>query len=260
VQGKRLPRYVPKGNKMSIKLIPLKSITDGASTLSFMVRKKKSFNLSLLSESIERDGLLYPLVVIKDGDKYLVLDGKKRLNVIRKLAKSNRYTRSMAKVPCIVQEAHAVQPVTAAWPTLLTGPELAHQVILASQESVSLISIAQRFECDLTVVEDCLSLTKLNPELLRHFNNGVISLGQAAAFATIENMTAQYDLLIQLGPFVSDMEIIASIKAGSTVLELSDDNIIILPSRGCHVKLRSSVKQDFGNPALQVEPNVRVAA
>lgn len=244
---------------MSIKLIPLKSITDGANTLSFMVRQRKSVNLTMLAKSIEQDGLLYPLVVTKDGDKYMVLDGKKRLNVIRKLAKSNRYTRSMTKVPCIVQEAHQIQPVIERRPTLLTGPELAHQIILAEQTGISFISIAQRFECELAVVEDCVSLTKLHPELLLHFNNKVISLEQAAAFATIENMTAQLDLLIQLGPFVSDLEIIASIKAGSTVLKISEENIIILPSRGRRVNVARTPKQNFGNPALQTERNVRVA-
>ena len=190
----------------------------------------------------------------------MVLDGKKRLKAIRKLAKSSRFGRSMAKIPCIVQEANEIQPVIATRPILLSGPELAHQNILAAQTGISTVSMAQRFECDLSVVDDCISLTKLNPELLMHFNNGVISLEQAAAFSTIDNMKAQMDLLYQLGPFVSDMEIIASIKAGSTVLELSDDNIIILPSRGRRDTHRNVQKQEFGNPAQAADFNVRVAA
>ena len=241
---------------MNTKLIPLKALSTGSISLSVFA-KPKNRNLSWLQKSIEKDGLLYPLVVIKEGAKYLVIDGKKRLNVIRHLAKSKLYSRSTAKIPCIVQKADKIIPVVNSRPTLLTGPELAHAIIIAVQSRVSHVSIAQRFECDVSVVEDSISLTKLHPEMLMHFNNNTISLEQAAAFATIENMKAQLDLLHQLGPFVSDMDIIAAIKSGSTVIELSEDNIIFLPSRG---RPSSPKETKFGNACHATTLNGRLAA
>lgn len=245
---------------MTTKLIPLKLITDGSNGFSFINNKRKPQNLIWLKESIEKDGLFYPLVVRQIGKEFSVIDGKKRLKVIRNLAKSKLYNRSLAKVPCIVQESHEMPPLVTMRPTLMTEPELAHQIIRAAQQHVSIVSIAQRFDCDLSVVKDCISLTKLNPELLMHFNNNVISLDQAAAFATIENKTAQLDLLHQLGPSVSDKDIIAAIKAGSTVLEISDDHIIFLPSRGPHKPSDSAQKQNFGKPKQAREFAFGIAA
>ena len=243
------------------KLIPLKALTSGTNTLSLFT-KAKPRDLVRIRQSIEKDGLLYPLVVVKEGAKYLVIDGKKRLSVIRKLAKSKRYSRSTAKIPCLVQDVEKITPIIARRPVLLTGPELAHEIIIAAQSRVSHASIAQRFECDLSVVEDCVSLTKLHPELLMHFNDKAISLEQAAAFATIENMEAQLSLLHQLGPFVSDTEIVEAIKTGATVIEISEDNIIVLPSRGRPFPKTGSDKNisTFGNERQANALNGRIAA
>ena len=236
----------PKGDVMTMKLIPLKLLTEGQRSVSFMGKGKDKASTLWLFRSIVKDGLLNPLVVTKQGHKYTVLDGKKRLAVIRKLARKRSLSKAIAKVPCIIQEATAITPVINRRPALLSGPELAHQIIVDAQSTTSLASIAQRFECDISVVEDCLSLRSLHPEILMHFNKGAVSLEQASAFATIANMTAQLDLLHQLGPFVSDTEIMASIKAGATVVELSEDNILFLPSRGHPESQRHQKTLEFG--------------
>ncbi len=216
---------------MAPKLIPLKLLSAGGDTVSFIGRGQEKSCPAWLSKSIIKDGLLNPLIVTQQGSKFIVIDGKKRLAVMRAMAKTRRSAKAIAKVPCIVQDAVSLKPIATRRPLLLSGPELAHKVITAAQSATSHISIAQRYECSLAVVEDCLALRKLHPELLLHFNNGAISLEQASALATIENMKAQLDLLHQLGPFVSNVEIIAAIRAGATVVELPEDNFIFLPSR-----------------------------
>ena len=233
---------------MTTTLIPLKALTAGTRTRSVFTRSQSN-DLSRLRQSIEEDGLLYPLVVIKEGAKFLVVDGKKRLRVIKKLATLKRYSRSTTKIPCLVQHADNVVPIELNKPMLMTDSELAHAIILAAQNQVSHSSIAQRFECTLSIVEDCVSLTRLHPELLMHFNSSAISLEQAAAFATIDNIEAQLSLLLQLGPFVSDTAIIKAIKMGKTVIEIAEDNIVILPSRGRpNLKDRRMKKTlEFGN-------------
>jgi len=216
---------------MAPKLIPIKLLLDGGDVVSFMSKAQRKAGDVWLTNSIIKDGLLNPLIVRQHGSKFIVVDGKKRLGIIRRLTKLKRLSKAIVKVPCIVQEVMSLKPVERRRPLLLTGPELAHKIILDAQNATSPVSIAQRYECDLSVVEDCLSLPGLHPEMLQHFNNRAISLEQAAAFATIENKKAQLDLLHQLGPFVSDVDIIAAIREGATVVELSDDKIIFLPSR-----------------------------
>ncbi len=216
---------------MAPKLIPIKLILDEGDVVSFKSRGGRKASDIWLANSIIRDGLLNPLIVRQHGSKFVVVDGKKRLSIVRRLTKLKRLTKAIVKVPCIVQDVVSLKPLESRRPLLLTGPELAHKIILDAQTSTSHVSIAQRYECDLSVVEDCLSLIGLHPEMLQHFNNRAISLEQAAAFATIENKKAQLDLLHQLGPFVSNADIISAIREGATVVELSEDNIIFLPSR-----------------------------
>jgi len=107
-----------------------------------MVKGRAKANTLWLARSIFKDGLLNPLVVTKQGNKFTVLDGKKRLAIIRKMAKSKSLSKSIAKVPCIVQETSSLAPVVNRRPALLSGPELAHQVILEAQSARSLASIA----------------------------------------------------------------------------------------------------------------------
>jgi hypothetical protein len=220
-----------KGLKMAPKLIPLKLLSDGGQTISFMAKGRAKASSVSLYQSIIRDGLLNPLVVTQQGSKFIVIDGKKRLAVMRAMMKSRRLAKAIAKVPCVVQESSSLRPIEARRPLLLSGPELAHKVISAAKTATSLVSIGQRYECDVSVVKDCLALRNLHPELLLHFNNDAISLEQASALATVENKKAQLDLLHQLGPFVSNIDIIAAIRAGATVVELSEDNFLFLPSR-----------------------------
>jgi hypothetical protein len=116
-------------------------------------------------------------------------------------------------------------------PLLVRAPALAHALITDINSGLSSVSIAQKYECDINLVDDALSFRNLHETVLQHFSNEVISWDQAAALATIPNPDAQMNLLKQLGPFVSDKEIIAAIRAGDTVIELPDGNVICLPTR-----------------------------
>ncbi len=244
---------------MDMHLLPLKSLSVQPNMI-FFKRERKRPNMSLLAKSIVNDGLLYPLVVKKIHDRYIVLDGKKRLYILNQLSKLKNFTRSLYKIPCIIQPENKAQDISRDKPMLLSEPELANEIITAAQQNISHVSIAQRFECKLSIVKDCLSLQKLSPELLMHFNNQVINLQQAAAFATIENKDSQLLLLKLLGPFVSNVEIIKAIKDGKTVIEISEDNIIFLPSRGAPLSEREDDKTEFGKAGMNDTRPDRIAA
>jgi len=97
------------------------------------------------------------------------------------------------------------------------------------------LEAANKFQCSPVIVQQTQSLETLHPKLQDAFTSGAINLEQAAAFATLfatlPNPKSQWDLLIQLGPFASDKDIIAAISKGETVIETKTGNVIILPSR-----------------------------
>lgn len=230
---------------MTLTLIPLRDLTALENVQRLSIRKQ--CELDPIKRSISNDGLLNPLVVMKQNDRYYVIDGKKRLKVIRQLVKAKKQTRALNKIPCIIKESpdHIISETRR--PMLMSGPELAHAIISQIDQGHPPVSVAQRFECEHSVVEDAISLKNLHPKMLTHFNNKAITLEQASAFATIPNPEAQLNLLMQLGPFVSNMDIIKAIKAGETVIEVPNGDVVILPSRDVTDTRKSHMRQGRKN-------------
>ncbi len=214
---------------MTIMMIPLKQLssTDGLKLFS----RKPSQSISHIKNSIFKDGLLNPLVVTQQEKNYQVIDGKKRLNAIKWIAKYNRLSQGSKKIPCVFHEENHSSITSANRPALLSCQELAHAILRDVDLGASSSSVALRYECATSVIEDALSLRKLHPKLLQHFNNQNLTLEQAAAFATFDNTEAQLRLFEQLGQFVTNQEIMSKIRTGSNVIEFPDGSIIILPSR-----------------------------
>ncbi len=214
---------------MNTILLPLKSLIPNAKNKqSLPMQDTRSDNLRC---SIARDGLLNPLIVAKQKNKYVVIDGNKRLKVLQKLAKTPLFTRSLYKIPCLISTDVSKATQARKRPQLLSEAELVHIILRLVRKGHSDAAIADRYKCELTIVQDAKTLPLLHADVLKRFYDSTINLNQAAALATIPHKTAQLNLLLQLGPFVSDRDIIMAIKAGETVLELPDENILIVPSR-----------------------------
>jgi len=200
-------------------------------------RKIKSFSSQseqssqALEGSLDEVGFLNPLIVTKQKSKYLVLDGKKRLQALLQLTKSRGRSRLMSRVPCVMEWPAPHLTGRKSRPALMRAPELAHAIVSEIKGGQSTSSIATKYDCSKDDVIEALSFQGLHPTVSMHFNNEAINWEQAAALATIQNPYAQLNLLLQLGPFVSDSEIIAAIREGATVIDLPDGNTICLPSR-----------------------------
>lgn len=214
---------------MTTLLIPLKALS--LDTPLMLMKRRTGEDVKAIKDSIQRDGLFHPLLVAKKRNKYEVIDGKKRLQAIKALAKSSLFTRALGKIPCVVVSEGCSANLHHRKPSLMSETELAHSIIKLAQNGATHSEIAKRFDCDPIIVKDALSLSKLNAKILKHFNQGSLSLEQASALATIPNPKAQLDLLIQLGPFALNRDIIKRIKDGETVLSMPDESIIIVPSR-----------------------------
>lgn len=194
----------------------------------------KDPKIQALAKSIERDGLLNPLTITPHKNKFLVIDGKKRLKALILLARTSRFHKPQQKISCIIESIETQKGEQLKRPTLMSAPELIHMILEALGRGCSPVAICQRFDCDSKIVESAPAIRNLHPKILNCFYNQVISLRQAIALSTIKNPSAQWALLQQLGPFASNDNIIQAIQSGQTVIETPDNQIIILPSRWKH--------------------------
>lgn len=195
----------------------------------FAISQRK--RIDEMCERIAKVGLLNPLVVTKEKGRFLIIDGKKRFHAIKKLARTNKLPRTLHKVPCILNDNEPIAPFANEKPLLLTEQELAHEIIRADAKGATYTEISALLDCSEKIITQARSLSRLHSKLMLSFINNSISLAQAAALSTLPNKEAQWDLLVQLGPFATEPQIIAAIAKGDTVLELPNGETMILPSR-----------------------------
>lgn len=91
---------------MHNKTISVKALAEGYSPRKNYKGKEE------LKNSIEKEGLLEPLLVRKDGDRYIIIDGVMRFRIIKELG--------WEEVPCIIRDA---DDKTAAHISYLTNSE-----------------------------------------------------------------------------------------------------------------------------------------
>ena len=192
---------------------------------------KSRADIHRLAKRILRDGLLNPIWVKKSTSGFVVVDGGKRLTAMKLLQRAGRLPRSLSKVPCVITDAPLAQTPNFGRPALKTDAELADAIMTATSHGHSAAQIASRFDCQQQTIDYALSLPRLHAQILDYFQSGHLSLEQAAAFATIENMDSQWRLLQELGPFAHAKDVIAAILAGESVVTMPDGNVMIMPSR-----------------------------
>ena len=182
-----------------------------------------------IQASILTHGLLNPLVVMQQGHKLVVIDGKKRLAALRRMKFTGALPRSLVNVPYILvdQDNGQTQPSMG----LLSNREKFEEVLSLKQKGQSLMEIATTLYVSKQCVKDLLSISRLSLRLKQAYFGGTLSIEQARAFATLPNMDTQDNLLIALGPFANAPDILNAIRQGETVIDIGDDNVIILPSR-----------------------------
>ena len=191
-----------------------------------------------IADSISHRGLLNPLTVKPVGNKFELVDGVKRFKAIKSLKRNRTLPRTLHKIPCLVQRDLTGAIFAPVKPQLLSDSELARDMTAAFQSGLSVETLREVFFCSTKIVNQVLSLKNLNPRIKDCFDRNILSLDQAAAFATFPSMNAQWRLLERLGPFAESQEIIAAINLGATVVELPNGETLILPSRASVVPMR----------------------
>lgn len=181
-----------------------------------------------LQASISEFGLLHPLIVSKTGNRLIVMDGRKRLAALRRMTFDGTLPRSLVRVPYVmVGQVRQPHPDL----VLLTNVEKYETVKKLAGQGFSLSEISATLHVAKDHVRDLFKVDQLSCRLKAAFLGEALSLSQVQAFASIPDKAAQDDLLMKLGPFVLENDILQAIADGETVLDLGYNNVIILPSR-----------------------------
>ena len=150
-----------------------------------------------LADSIERFGLLAPLTVVRTNGRLVVVDGRKRLAALRRLAFQNRLPASLAHVPFDIAGKVDARART----SLLSNAPLYAAVLRRFRRGEALDVIARGFHISRAAVRDVLSLARLDEAVRRSLFEHLIAPAQALAFAGIPDPAVQRRVLMQLGPF-----------------------------------------------------------
>lgn len=193
--------------------------------------KPQQQDITEISRHILATGLLNPLIVTPQNGHYIVVDGQKRLRAIQLLARHDLLPRSLSKIPCIVTHEAVPRLTVSSAPSLMSNQDRVHGIITGAAAGMTPAQLRHKYCCGDSAIAQALSLQNLHPKLMLAFNNSVISLPQAAAFASLPNMDSQWELLVKLGPFVSDVEIMKAIETGHTVITLPGGDVMLMPSR-----------------------------
>ena len=142
-----------------------------------------------LVESIQKDGLLQPLIVAQEGDKYRIIAGHRRYIACKHL--------EMSTVPCSVVEADAKQAVTLSLQENLKREDLSpvdmgyYFLSLWKEHGLTQREIAEAIGCTAAHVSHLVSLTKLPEHLQQAVRRGELAYMAALHFGKIEDKDTQ---------------------------------------------------------------------
>ena len=165
-------------------------------------RKYTTEDIDALALSIEREGLLQPLLVKTHTDGYAIIDGRRRREAILKLVKSKKWDRA-ALINIVVRpdsdtDALSVSLV-ANLERLPPHPVDQHETYSALQrQGLTVDKIAARFGQTNRDVQKHLALGDLAPALRKAWRDGTLTAEAAKAFTLTSDHKAQVALFKRL--------------------------------------------------------------
>lgn len=183
-----------------------------------------------LQISIQRYGIIEPLTVIRNHKRLIVVDGRKRLMALRRLMFNKALPAKLSRVPYRVIEQSSSDAKPRQIKDISLADAYAH-IKRQQEKGRSISDIARRARVSKDTIRRVLTIDNLSPRLKNGFLKEQLTAKQALAFATLPNCESQDALYDQLGPHIDDNSVIKAIMRGETVLPLSDNDVVILPSR-----------------------------
>jgi ParB family chromosome partitioning protein len=197
-------------SKSNIQLIPLNRLQ--VSDLNVRRRDRK-VDIDALAASISAHGLLQNLSVTpREGDKFDVVAGGRRLAALKSLAKAGAIAKDYA-VPCSVLEQSDAKEASLA--------ENVHRVAMDAMDEVDAFAalvaeglgaddVARRFGVTRKHVDQRLALSNLSPLIKSAWKRGDINLDCARAFCMVDDHAQQNAVYRSLSKPISNP---ASVRA-----------------------------------------------
>lgn len=184
-----------------------------------------------IADSIENVGVIEPIIVVKDGEKYKILSGRHRFRACKKLGKDD--------IPCYIRDVKADDDI-ARYIIIATNTDRNNEYkpsvyAKAYAEQLSLMkklgkkstvsAIAEQNGLSRKQIYRYIRLTNLIPEMQGFVDNGIISIETAVEFSFL-SIEKQSSLYKYIGNFEkSYISSLLNLSAAKYIreLDLSDD-------------------------------------
>jgi len=178
------------------------------------VRKTQNkASIDELAASIKAHGLQQNLVVKKDGRKFAVVAGGRRLLALQQLAKAGDIEAGY-EVPCRITEADDATEISLAENIVRENMHPADQFEAFRQlidKGAPIEDVAARFGIADTVVKQRLKLSRVSPAILKAYRDEELTLEDVMAFTITDDHEAQENVLSGLETWQGSKEIRAAL-------------------------------------------------
>ena len=207
--------------------LPLSSLEE-IDNQPFPINESK---IEQIADSIENVGVIEPIIVVKDGEKYKILSGRHRFRACKKLGKDD--------IPCYIKNVQADDDI-ARYIIIATNTDRNNEYkpsvyAKAYAEQLSLMkklgkkstvsAIAEQNSLSRKQIYRYIRLTNLIPEMQGLVDDGIISIETAVEFSflSIEKQSSLYNYIGSFEKSYISSLLNLSIAKYIRGLELSDD-------------------------------------
>jgi ParB family chromosome partitioning protein len=166
-----------------------------------------------LAASIKAHGLQQNLVVRKDGKKFAVVAGGRRLKALQRLAKAGDIKPTF-EVPCRITEATDAAEISLAENVMREDMHPADQFEAfrdLADKGMPTTDIAARFGKSETHVLKILKLARVSPKILKAYRAASLTLEDVMAFTVTDDHEAQERVFTAMAPWQGASEIRAAL-------------------------------------------------
>ena len=168
-------------------------------------------DIQAIETSLLKFGLLSPLTAIRNRGQLVVIDGRKRLVALRRLAFDGRLPASLTEIPYVISGTESAKRERRA-PTQLQSETCYRTISRHFEMGKDVSEISETLAVSHQMVRRFLSLHRLAPAIRRAFFQRLIDFDVAQAYATHPSQSQQLILFYQLGLHASVGGILDGVK------------------------------------------------
>ena len=188
-------------------------------------------DVKLLARSIQKVGIICPIVVTRVKGKLLVIDGKKRLVALQRLCFEADNLMPHIKIPYVTvlefRQGHFNTP------DILSSEKVYTHIQKLKDKGFSERTIAETLCLCRHTVFKISQLSRLSSEVRQAYFEGILAYDQTIAYSACPDKQIQTYVFLQIGPLVKAKHIVAVLRAsigrldGAAQLASSRDSNVI---------------------------------